>query len=170
MKTLILYETVHGSAEKCALLLKEKINRKSTVVRLQENENIDISGFDMIILGGSIHNGVIHTRVQEFIEKNFPVLLQKPHGLFLVCMETGETAVQEFNNAFPEKLRKSAIASGIFGGELIFKKMNTFERFVTSKIAKVTKSVSRINFEEIDKFAEAVTRHDLKLFRESRTL
>jgi menaquinone-dependent protoporphyrinogen oxidase len=157
MKTLIVYETLHGSAERCAGLLKEKINHETEMVRLRDNENLDISNYDNIIVGGSIHMGVIHTRVRDFVNRNLEALIEKPHGLYLCCMEQGETAKAQFNNAYPEELRRSSVINGLFGGEFLVKKMNLFERNFTKKVAKVNSTMSRINLGEIDKFARRIS-------------
>ena len=157
-KVLIVYETLHGSSEKCAMMLKDRINYDTTISRLKDNENINLSGYDVIIIGGSIHMGVLHTRVKEFVEKNFDLLLKKSHGLYLCCMEQGDTARLQFENAYPEKLRKSSIVNGLFGGEFNFKKMNLFEKTFTKKVAKVNASISMINISEIDKFAKEINR------------
>ena len=163
MKTLILYETLHGSSATCAKLLGERIDYKVDIVRLADNENIDTSQFDIVIIGGSIHMGVIHTRVKNFVQKNIDLLLKKPHGLFLVCMENGEVAKSQFENAFPENLRISSLTNGLFGGELLFKKMNLFQRGFTKKVTKVKESISRINMNEIDRFAEEINRYIQKI-------
>ncbi len=157
-KVLIVYETLHGTSEKCAFMLKKLINHETRVVRLKQNEDIDISGYDIFVIGGSIHMGVLHTRVRNFIEKNIDLLMEKPHGLFLCCMEQGDTAWLQFENAYPEKLRKSSIVNGLFGGEFNFRKMNLFERGFTNKVAKVNNSLSRINLYEIQKFAREINR------------
>jgi menaquinone-dependent protoporphyrinogen oxidase len=155
-KVLIVYETLHGSAEKCAMLLREQLNHETELIRLKENENIDLSGYDIIIVGGSIHMGVIHTRVRNFVQKNFDLLNCKPHGLYLCCMEQGDSAKVQFENAFPEKLRSSSIANGLFGGEFNFKKMSIFDRTFTKKVAKVNTSISRLDINEINNFVEKI--------------
>ncbi len=158
MKTLIVYETLHGSSEKCSKILKEKLTHSADLHRLKENENIAIDEYDIIIIGGSIHMGVIHTRVKNFVEMNFRKILNKPHGLFICCMEQGENAMTQFDNAFPQKLRESALANGIFGGELILKKMNLFEKNLIKKITRLKHPLSNINLEEINKFAEKINK------------
>jgi menaquinone-dependent protoporphyrinogen oxidase len=155
-KVLIAYETLHGSSQKCAMMLKEKLKHETELIRLKENENIDLSEYDILIVGGSIHMGVIHTRIKNFVKKNFDQIMEKPHGLFLCCMEEGDAARIQFENAFPEKLRSTSIANGLFGGEFIFRKMNLFQRTFTRRIARVSTSISRINFNEINKFVEKI--------------
>lgn len=155
-KVLIIYETLHGSAEKCAMLLKEQLNQETEVVRLRDNQNLDLSGYDIIIVGGSIHMGVLHTRVRNFIQGNLSLLLEKSHGLYLCCMEQGDNARQQFENAYPEKLRSSSIANGLFGGEFNFRKMNIFEKTFTRKVAKVKDSISRLDINAIDSFVKKI--------------
>jgi menaquinone-dependent protoporphyrinogen oxidase len=155
---LIVYETLHGSSEKCAMMLKEQLKCKTELVRLIENENINPFGYDIIILGGSIHMGVIHTRMNNFVKKNFDILMNKPHGLFICCMEQGDIAKLQFENAYPEELRMNSTANGLFGGEFIFNKMNLFERTFTRKVAKVSTSISRIDFDEINNFVEKINK------------
>ena len=67
MKTLILYATRHGCAEKCATKL-----------------------------GGSIHAGKIQKGVKDFCAKNLEVLKGKRLGLYLCCMEEGPKAEAQF--------------------------------------------------------------------------
>ena len=155
-KVLIVYETLHGSAEKCAIMLRDQINQDTEVIRLRENQKIDPSVYDLIIVGGSIHMGVLHTRVRNFVQGNLDLLLSKPHGLYLCCMEQGENARLQFENAYPEELRSSSIANGLFGGEFNFKKMNIFERTFTRKVAKVNTTISRLEINEINNFADKI--------------
>ena len=42
----------------------------------------------------------------------------------MCCMEEGEKATNQFNEAFPDELIQHASATGIFGGEFNFEKMN----------------------------------------------
>jgi menaquinone-dependent protoporphyrinogen oxidase len=67
-------------------------------------------------------------------------------------MEEGEKATKQLEEAFPVELLKHASATGIFGGEFNFEKMNFIERAAIRKIAGVDKSVSKIKQEELDRF------------------
>lgn len=156
MKAIIIYESLHGSTEKCAKYLKELIPGDLKSQRLQNNEDIDLDEFDTVIIGGSIHMGVIQTRIENFISSNHDKLLTKKLGLYLCCMEKGETAKMQFENAYPPILRKKAVAKGLFGGELNLRKMSFFEKKFTRKATGIKSSVSRINEEEIRKFAELI--------------
>ncbi len=155
MNILIAYCTRHGCTEEAAQTLKENLSGEVTLVNLKKNGKPDLSAFDTVILGGSIHMGKIQSQVRKFIEKNVDVLLEKRTGLYVCCMEEKQ-AQQQFENAFPEELRKHASATGIFGGAFNFERMNFLERKIVQKVAGVTESVYKIDEGEIKRFAAAM--------------
>jgi menaquinone-dependent protoporphyrinogen oxidase len=68
-------------------------------------------------------------------------------------MEEGEKAQVQFANAYPAELREHASATGLFGGEFNLDMMNFLEKAIVKKVAGVTDNVSKINEEQIKKFA-----------------
>ena len=72
-------------------------------------------------------------------------------------MYEGEVAEKQFDEAYPEDLRRHAAVTGLFGGALLLEKMNFIERKVIKKIAKIEESVSRIDDEAIREFASGVS-------------
>lgn len=153
MNILIAYTTRHGCTEDAAQLLAEHLDGDVTFVNLKKNGKPDLSTFDTVIIGGSIHVGKIQSQVRKFIEKNMAVLLRKRTGLYICCMEE-ERAQEQFDNAYPEELRKKAVATGIFGGAFNFQRMNFLERKIIQKIANTTESVFKIDKGEIKRFGE----------------
>lgn len=154
MKTIIVYASRHGCAEKSARLLSERVKGENAVFNLKNKPKIDIEASDGVIIGGSIHAGQIQGKVKKFCRNNLALLLQKKLGLYICCMEEGEKAQKEFESAFPRELRSHASAAGIFGGEFDFEKMNFAERFMVKKAAGVTSSVSKYKEEEVITFAQ----------------
>jgi len=152
MSILIVFRSKHGTTLKCAEKLAGKFSADTRIVDLKKEPNIDISKFDTVIIGGSIHAGRMQKSVIKFCEKNMDNLLKKDLGLYLCCMEEGEKAQKQFDNAFPDKLIGSAKARGLLGGEFNFEKMNFLERFIIGKISGQSKSVSKINEENITDF------------------
>lgn len=145
MKTAIIYRSHHGTTEKVAYMLSEALGKDSTdLFNLKLNEKADLNKYDQIIIGGSIHAGNIQKRVKEFCNSNLEVLLKKPLGLFLSCMEE-EKAREQFDLAFPEVLRNHAKSCKLTGGEFNFERMNFIEKLLVKKIAGVTDSVSKID-------------------------
>lgn len=153
MSTLIAYITSHGSTEKAAQMLEELLDDDVSLVNLKKNSRPDLSSFDTIIIGGSIHAGQIQRRVKRFCQEHLDTLKQKRLGLFLCCMEEGDTAQKQFDEAFPAELRTHAAVTGLFGGEFDFDKMNFFQRAIVKKVAGITESVSKINKDNIHQFA-----------------
>jgi len=154
MKTAIIYASSHGTTEKIARQIQDGLGADSTrLINLKETRTVDLSLFDTLIIGGSIHAGQMQGRVKTFCKKNMVDLLQKRVGLFMVGMNEPEFET-EFNNAFPELLRNHAITSKCVGGEFLFEKMNFFEKLIVKKVSGITENISKINE---DKIAELVS-------------
>lgn len=156
MKTLIVYSTRHGCTEKCATKMQQHLNGETKLVNLKNSKVIHLDDYNTIIIGGSIHAGQIQKRVKKFCEQHLDTLKKKKVGLFICCMEEGETAQKELHDAFPDELIAHATATGIFGGEFNFEKMNFIERAIVKKVANVDKSVSKIDEESIARFAQKI--------------
>lgn len=159
MKGVVIYESLHGSTEKCAKILNIYLENELEIRKLKDSVDINLDEYDTVIIGGSIHHGVIQSRIEKFIKNNHVQLMGKNLGLYLCCMEEGETAIHQFERAFPSDLRKKAIARGLFGGEFNLKKMNYFEKKLARKIKGVKVSVSKINEDEIKKFAIKINKN-----------
>lgn len=153
MKTAIVYATKHGTTEKVANMLKELNPENTEIFNLNMVKDIDLSLFDKVILGGSIHAGTIQKKIKSFYEKHMSELGQKPLGLFLSCLEE-DKAQEQFNLAFPEALRLHSKSNRITGGEVIIDKMNFMEKFMMRKIGGIRESVSKLKHDEISKLAE----------------
>jgi len=160
MHTLIVYASRHGTTAASSERLAALVGGDVTVKQLKRhNRRIDLAPYDRILIGGSIHAGHIQGRVRKFCEKYEAQLLTKPLGLFLCCMEEGETAQQQFDHAFPENLRKHALACGFFGGEFRIERMNFVERYIIKKVVKVEDSISKMNEAAIREFAATLSAH-----------
>lgn len=154
MKTLIVYRSKHGCVEKCSKELKDRLSGEVVDVDIKKEKLPDLSLFDNIIIGGSIYAGRIEKEVTEFWLKNINELRKKKIGLFICGMKDEESGKTQLNDAFPEELLSKAVAKGYFGGEVIFSKMNFFERFIIKKVCKTDKDMSNILDENINKFAQ----------------
>jgi menaquinone-dependent protoporphyrinogen oxidase len=136
MNTLIVYASKHGTAEKCALELSQKLLGKVDLCNLKSGKIPEISQYTRIIIGGSIYVGKIQKEVREFCLKDLSQLKQKKVGLFLCCMNKNAFEAQ-LNSSFPQELISSAVVRENFGGEFKFKEMNFIERAATRMVSKV---------------------------------
>jgi menaquinone-dependent protoporphyrinogen oxidase len=153
MKTAIIYSTTHGTTEKVSQMMQEQLGVESTrLFNLKKNKKPDLGQFDQVIIGGSIHAGMIQKSVKDFCKAHMVELLDKRLGLFLCGMNEPEYQTQ-MEKAFPEILRKHATAKDTMGGEFLFDKMNFFQRLIVQKISGIKSSMSRINTEKIIMFA-----------------
>lgn len=153
MNTLIVYRTNHGCVEKCANMLAQKLNGNAEIQNMKSMVDLDLSGYDRIIIGGSIYAGRIQKEISEFCTKNIDILKQKKIGLF-ICGMQNEAFQAELNAAYPKELLDNSIAKDCFGGEFVFKSMNFMERMIVKMIAKTDKDVSNISEAAIDSFAK----------------
>lgn len=157
MNILIIYMSSHGCTERVASLIADKLqNHIISLHNLKEKMLPHLAPYDAVIIGGSIHAGEIQTKLKNYCKKNVDLLMQKKVGLYLCCMEKGEIAKKQFENAFPEKLRKNAIAKALMGGEFAFEKMNFFEKSIVKKFAHIEETVSEIKYSVIDEFVEKI--------------
>lgn len=154
MKTAIIYATTHGTTEKVAQQIEKQLGN-SQLYNLKQTKNIDLSQFDQVVIGGSIHAGQIQSRVKNFCKLNMVDLLQKRVALYVCGMNEPEFET-ELSNAYPELLRKHAIASKVVGGEFLIEKMNFIERFLVRKISGVSQTVSKIDEKKISELIDHI--------------
>jgi menaquinone-dependent protoporphyrinogen oxidase len=156
MSTLIVYATRYGFAEKCANMLAEKLTEKVDLCDLKKNKKANPADYDTVIVGGSMYMGRIMKQVPAFLQKHADTLKQKRTGFFLSAMAEGEDLNKELEASFPEEMRAGAVAVECFGGECIINNLNSFHKFIFTKVAKTENDLSNINAEAIDRFVEAV--------------
>jgi menaquinone-dependent protoporphyrinogen oxidase len=154
MKTAIVYTTQHGTTAKVAAMINELAAGKAELIDLKKVKRPDLSDYDRIIVGGSIHAGQVQKRIRKFCETYQSELSVKPLGLFLSCMEENEKAKVQLEAAFPEALRNHAVSTKLTGGELLFENMNFIEKYMIKKIGKMTESVSKIKHDQIKELAQ----------------
>ncbi len=151
-KTLIAYSTTLGCTEQCASRLKEDLGEGVEMIRISRRRRFNLNNYDTIIIGGSIHEGMIQRSVYKFCESNLDELIKKAVGLFVCCMDAEANEQELIQRAFPDSLVKHALASGFFGGELNIKKMNLLQKIMTRKAARLQKEPD-IDFQKILEFA-----------------
>jgi menaquinone-dependent protoporphyrinogen oxidase len=158
MKTAIIYATTHGTAEKVAQRIQAELGVSSSqLFNLKASKIIDLSQFEQVVIGGSIHAGQVQSRVRDFCKRNMVDLLQKRVALFICAMNEPEFET-ELNSAFPELLRKHAISCKVVGGEFLLEKMNFFDRLIVKKVSGVSQPVSKIDENKIISLVEELNK------------
>ena len=157
MATIIIYMTTHGCTEKAVRLLMGQLHDDINLVNLEGMPDPDLALYDRVIIGGSVHMGGIQKELKEYCSRNRALLADKKLGLFLCCMYEGSTAQKQFEDAFPEELRTHATAVGLFGGEISFDKMNSLEKMIVKKVARIEHDISKLNHLAIKEFAQKIS-------------
>jgi len=152
MKTLLIYMTSHGCAEKAARMITERLPGEVTTVNLESESVPDLEAWENVIIGGSIRIGTLQKRLKKFCDKNLELLLEKRTGLYICCMYEKDKAMDQLRKNFPEPLVKQSVATGHFGGELDFNSMNAFEKMIIKEIIGIEVNVSKFKEEAISEF------------------
>lgn len=155
MKTLVVYASKHGCAEKTAGLLAEKLAGEVTLVNLEKGEAPDPVDYDAVVVGGSVYVGNVQKSVSSFLEQNKDALMEKRLGLYLCCSHLEQLDTQ-MKAAFPEPLYSHGVKEHL-GFAYDFKKLNFFERMIIKKIAKVSASSETIYHENVERLAAALS-------------
>ncbi|WP_181884525.1 flavodoxin domain-containing protein [Neobacillus piezotolerans] len=153
MKTLIVYETKHGTVEHAVALLAGKLHGETRTARVSDTLP-KLSKFDTVIIGGSIYFGEIQKTLAMFMVKNREELLGKRLGLF-ICGAHPDPAEREkeLENAFPKEFRDRAEAQAIFGYQIHFQELNPLERSIAKSILRQKVDKVGLNEEAIEAFA-----------------
>jgi menaquinone-dependent protoporphyrinogen oxidase len=151
---LILYMSHHGTTEKIANQLANALGRESsTIINLGKMPSPELKPFDTVLIGGSIHAGQIQKKIKDFCITHAGELLTKRLGLYMCSMST-DKAETDLKNAFPDSLLIHASAKGVFGGELLFDKMNFFERIIVRSKSGAKGNVYNLKQEAIQSFID----------------
>jgi menaquinone-dependent protoporphyrinogen oxidase len=157
MKSIIIYATKYGCAEKAARMLKERLRGEIDMVNVAKEKVPSLKEYDNVILGGSIYVGKIQKELASYINNNLTELLGKRTGLF-ICGALKETdkISKELKDAFPEALSNKTVAKETFGYEFSFDKMSFFDKIATKSIVGIKSSISELNEDAIENFAKAI--------------
>lgn len=68
MKTLILFMSTHGCALKIAHQIAGQLSGEVQLHNLNISSNVNLSLYNRVIIGGSIHVGKIQSRVKVFCQ------------------------------------------------------------------------------------------------------
>ena len=160
MKIAIIYASQHGTTEHVAQKISSQLDFPEVkLINISQVSKVDLSQYQMIILGSSIHAGNNQRSMQNFCTRNLTILLQKEVALFLCCMRE-EEADASIQKAYPAVLRAKSLSCKVMGGEYRVDKMNFIEKFLLKKIAHVTESGSFLKQEAIDEFvSDILDRH-----------
>lgn len=157
MKSIIIYATKYGCAEKAANMLKSKLDGEAVLVNIAKGKSPSLDGYDTVILGGSIYIGKIQKALANYARTNLPALMQKRVGLFICAGQPEPVRTQELEQSFPAELYAHAAAKDVFGHEYRLDQVGFLDKFILRKVAGVTVSQSELSEEKIARFAKIIS-------------
>lgn len=158
--TLIVYTSRHGTTAAYARKLKQLLDGNVDICFLDERGGSlpDLTVYDTFVIGGSIHFGKNSKSIVSFSKNNLELLKNKRLGLFVSCHFEDGKALEQLSNAYPKELLNKAIVSDYFDGELLFPKMNFWEKLVARVVLKKDEINPRVSKEKVTRFADKLNR------------
>ncbi|PKM79945.1 MAG: flavodoxin [Firmicutes bacterium HGW-Firmicutes-14] len=154
MKTLIVYDSTHGTVKECAGKLEGRLSGEVTAVKISNKKSWPVvDDFDNVIIGASIHAGKIQKSVGSFCRENLDKLTNKKVGIFLCTLTPADQAFHYIEEQFPPELVQHASEKSCFGGAVHFERMNFIERFIMKKITKSASNIYQVSEDAITHFA-----------------
>lgn len=153
MKTIIIYDTVHGATEAVALEMKKKIKDEVTLVNFENYVgNIDLDYYDNVIIGSGIYVGNMSKKIRRFIDKNYSDIVKKNYGVYICSREEGEAAKKIMANNFEITFLQNAFCAAHLGHGIVLKRLNFFQRLLFKLFFKIKEDYITINKNDIDYF------------------
>lgn len=154
--TIIVYASRHGTTAEYAKRLMKLLDGNVDLCSLDERGKSmpDMSFYDTIVIGGSIHYGKNSKLIVSFVKNNIDLLITRRLGLFVTSYYDGERALQQLSNAYPKELLEKAVVADFFDGELLYQKLNFFEKIVAKVVLKAEELDPIIEKSKVIEFAE----------------
>ena len=162
--TLIVYASRHGTTSAYAKNIFQLLDGNVDMCFLNERANSlpNLSVYNTIVIGGSIHYGKINKSITTFTNDNFELLKTKRLGLLVSCHFEGDKAQEQLNNSFPKELLEKAVVSDYFDGELLYPQMNIWEKFIAKMVLQAEEIRPRVSKQKITDFANKLNHKDEK--------
>lgn len=152
MKIVVAYASAQGCPGKSVALIRRLLDDNCDTFNLDSGADIDLDGYETVIIGGPIRFGRMTASVQRFCQNHLAALLQRRVGLFICSMQGGGAALQELQQAFPAELLAHAGATGIFGGEIHLERISFIERFIVRAVVRTEYNVTTFSEERVSRF------------------
>ena len=142
-RTLVIYSSVDGQTLKIVKRITASIKGDITLVDVDDQQVIDFSQYDKVLIGASIRYGKLRRNMLDFINEHKTELDLLPNAFFLVCLTARkpEKACPE-NNAYMAKFERLSqwqpCLKGVFAGALLYSRYNWWQTLIIQLIMKIT--------------------------------
>ncbi|MBS3953303.1 MAG: menaquinone-dependent protoporphyrinogen IX dehydrogenase [Methylomicrobium sp.] len=169
---LIVYSSIDGHTQKICQRLRQVIEQRShqvTVVSVDEKPEVDLTVFDEIVVGGSVHYGKHSPLMVDFINKNRGILESKPNAFFSVNLvaRKPEKSIPE-NNPYLQKFLKRITWKpkelAVFAGKIDYPSYSFFDRLIIQLIMLITKGptdpksvIEFTDWQQVESFGQRIS-------------
>lgn len=142
-RTLIVYGTVEGHTDDVVRVIAvplQEAGHDVAVHRIGEAPQTP-EGFDVVVVGSSVHMGKHHADVIAWARDNAALLSQRPSAFFEVCLSAAAddeerlTEARTYVDAFIQQTGWHPDLVGIFGGALLYTRYGFVKRRMLRSIA-----------------------------------
>ncbi|PID44900.1 MAG: menaquinone-dependent protoporphyrinogen IX dehydrogenase [Proteobacteria bacterium] len=168
---LVLYSTNDGHTLKICKHIERVLESKNETVTLLsiDNENaVDLAGFDKIVVGAAIRYGRHSKKIIKFINTNQSTLDAKPNAFFSVNLvarkpEKAEPETNPYLVKFLKRIAWKPKNLAVFAGKVDYPRYNYFDRLVIRFIMKMTNgptdpktTIEYTDWDKVERFGEKI--------------
>ena len=160
MKSLIVYDTKHGTAKEVALRIAQAIRVKGAEAELLDLRTrgaaaVALEGYGAVVIGAPFYMGQWSKRAASFAEARESELAGKTLGLFVVGSNAA-LGVEAAKTALPEVLARKITDAVYVGGRLEYEKLGSFERLIVKMVSGKAQSSSTLDLAAADALGGAI--------------
>ena len=151
-KNLIIYSTTDGHTKKICNYISKKLeqNFRSKIISLDKSENIDLTKYDLIIVGASIRYGKHKPELYSFIHRNLAQLNSIDSAFFSVnAVARKDNKSSTDTNPYMLKFLKSIDwepkSLEVFAGKIDYSKYKVLDKFMIRFIMWLTNGPTNIS-------------------------
>jgi len=165
---LIAFATSEGQTERIASRLAERFAEAGVDVHLRQlGDTPELNGFDLVVLGASIHVGEHQPAAVEFATVHAEALADRPSAFFSVSLTasdhtpTAEATVQGYLQTFVETTGWHPHLMSCFAGRLAYTHYGFVKKRLVRTIARkggkatdLTRDHEYTDWAQVDRFAD----------------
>lgn len=168
---LIAFATSEGQTERIASRLAERFAEAEVDVHLRElgdlGDSPELNGFDLVVLGASIHVGSHQQSAVDFATAHAEALTERSSAFFSVSLTASDhtpdaaATVQEYLQQFVESTGWQPAVMAGFAGRLAYTRYGFVKKRVVRTIARkggkavdLTQDHEYTDWEQVDRFAQ----------------
>ncbi len=158
MKTLVVYDTKHGSTREVAETVAESMRSKGAEVALLDLRTkgalrASLDAYGAVVLGAPFYMGRWSTRAARFAKERETELAARRFAFFTLG-STPELQVAGARAALPQSLADAGREAVHLGSKLDYPKLGGFEKFIVKAVSGKAESMSNLDLKGAADFGQ----------------